>query len=259
MRKRLLRGFYLGEYLVEPVTGRVSGPGSPQHLPSKAVEVLLCLASNPRSLISRDELLQSVWGEGGGSNEALSHAVGTLRQVFNDHPDDPKLIQTLPKRGYRLLEDPRLAEEGAAPSEPVKAGSGGVGLFAELKRRGVIETGLAYLLVGWLLIQIADVTFGNLGLPSWAPIFITYLVLAGFPIALLLAWFLDMTDRGPALDRGAGSKPAEKTFSRTYLSVVGALMLASVGVFIYDSYVGLPVEPTSIDAGIRDDIADTFC
>ncbi len=252
VRKRLLRGFYLGEYLVEPVTGRVSGPDSPQHLPSKAVEVLLCLADKPRSMISRDELLQSVWGEGGGTNEALSHAVGTLRQAFDDHPDDPKLIQTLPKRGYRLLEDPRFIEESEAPSEPAKAGSGDIGLFGELKRRGVIETSLAYLLVGWLLIQIADVTFDNLGLPSWTPTFMTFLVIAGFPIALLLAWFLDMTDRGPTLDQGAGSKPAEKAFSKTYLSVVGALMLASIGVFVYDRYVGLPVEPIPIDIGSQD-------
>ena len=106
VRKRLLRGFYLGEFHVEPVTGRVSGPGSPQHLPSKAVEVLLCLADKPRSLISRDELLQSVWGEGGGSQEALSHAVGALRHAFDDHADNPRLIQTLPKRGYRLPHRP---------------------------------------------------------------------------------------------------------------------------------------------------------
>ncbi len=256
MRKRLLQGFYIGEYLVDPVTGRVSGPGSPQRLPSKAVEVLLCLASNPRSLISRDELLQSVWGEGGGSQEALSHAIGALRQVFDDHPDDPKLIQTLPKRGYRLLKEPRFVEESDARSKPAKEKAGDVGLFGELRRRGVIETGLAYLLVGWLLIQIADVTFDKLGLPSWTQTFVTFLVIAGFPIALLLAWFLDMTERGPAIDRDAGSKPAEKPFSKTYLAVVGALILASVGVFIYDSFIGLPVEPTTYDAGLQDEIGN---
>jgi len=255
VRKRLLRGFYLGEFLVEPVTGRVSGPGSPQHLPSKAVEVLLCLAANPHALISRDELLQSVWGEG-GSNEALSHAIGTLRQVFNDHPDDPKLIQTLPKRGYRLLEEPRFVDESAGSAEAASTNSGDTGLLGELKRRGVMETGLAYLLVGWLLVQIADVTFDNLGLPSWAPIFVTYLAIAGLPIALLLAWFLDMTDRGPVLDRGAGSKPADKTYSKMYLAVVGALMLASVAVFVYDSYVGLPIEPATDDEAVRDDIKE---
>lgn len=256
VRKRLLQGFYLGEYLVDPVTGKVSGPGSPQHLPSKAVEVLLCLASNPRSLISRDDLLQSVWGEASGSQEALSHAVGALRHAFDDHANDPKLIQTLPKRGYRLLEEPRYIEESEAQSEPARTASGGIGLFGELRQRGVIETGLAYLLVGWLLIQIADVTFDKLGLPSWTPTFVTFFVIAGFPIALVLAWFLDMTGRGPALDRNAGSKPVEKAFSKTYLAVVGGLLFASVGVFVYDQYVGLPVEPTTDGASVQDEIRD---
>jgi TolB-like protein/tetratricopeptide (TPR) repeat protein/DNA-binding winged helix-turn-helix (wHTH) protein len=256
VRKRLLRGFYLGEYLVEPVTGKVSGPGSPQHLPSKAVEVLLHLADKPRSLISREALLESVWGEGGASNEALSHAIGALRHAFDDHADDPKLIQTLPKRGYRLLLDPRYVDEEETPSEPSAPDDGAVGLFAELRRRGVIETGLAYLLVGWLLIQIADVTFDNLGLPSWTPTFVTFLVIAGFPIALLLAWFLDMTDRGLELERDAGSRPAEKAFSKTYLSIVGALLLASIGVYVYDQYVGLPVETIVVEANEPAEIPD---
>jgi TolB-like protein/Tfp pilus assembly protein PilF/DNA-binding winged helix-turn-helix (wHTH) protein len=256
VRKRLLRSFYLGEYLVEPVTGKVSGPGSPQHLPSKAVEVLLCLASKPRSKISREDLLQTVWGEGGGSHEALSHAIGALRQAFDDHPDDPRLIQTLPKRGYRLLEEPRFDDGAAAAPESIEPDNVSPSLFAELTRRGVFETGIAYLIVGWLLIQVADVTFDNLGLPGWTPTFVTYLVLGGFPIALLLSWFLDITESGPVIDKDAGSRSAEKAFSKTYLSVVGGLVLASIAVFLYDRFVGIDVETTTYDAGLPIEVAD---
>jgi len=256
VRKRLLKGFYLGEYLIEPITGKVSGSGSPQHLPSKAVEVLLRLADSPRSMISRDELLKSVWGEGGGSQEALSHAIGALRHAFDDHPDDPRFIQTLPKRGYRLLEDPRFEDAAAAAPESAESDLDSPGLLAELTRRGVFETGIAYLIVGWLLIQVADVTFDKLGLPQWTPIFVTYLVIGGFPIALLLAWFLEITGSGPVVDQSIGSEPAEKAFSRSYLAVVGGLLLASVFVFVYDKYVGLPVESTTFDAGIQTDAKD---
>jgi tetratricopeptide (TPR) repeat protein/DNA-binding winged helix-turn-helix (wHTH) protein len=242
--KRLLGGFYLGGYLIEPVTGKVSGSGPPQHLPSKAVEILLCLASNPRSLISRDELLRSVWGEGSGSHEALRHAIGELRHVFDDHLDDPKYIQTLPKRGYRLLQDPRFAEEAVGRTGPAQASSDMIGVFGELARRGVIETGVAYLLVGWLLIQFADITFDHLGLPHWAAPFVTFLVIGGFPIALLLAWFIEITDKGAVIDRDDGTRRAKKAFSKTYLAIVGALALASAVVFAYDRYVGLPVDPS---------------
>jgi TolB-like protein/tetratricopeptide (TPR) repeat protein/DNA-binding winged helix-turn-helix (wHTH) protein len=241
VRKRLLGGFYLGEYLIEPVTGKVSGSSPPQHLPSKAVEILLCLATHPRSVISHDELLLSVWGEGKGSHEALRHAIGDLRRVFDDHLDDPKYIQTLPKRGYRLLHDPRFTEKAVEPRGLAATNSDLVGWFSELTRRGVVETGLAYLLVGWLLIQFADVAFDDLGFPPWAATFVTFLVIGGFPIALVLAWFMEITDKGPVIDID-GTKPTKNAFSRTYLAVVGALVLASAGVYAYDRYVGLPAD-----------------
>jgi tetratricopeptide (TPR) repeat protein/DNA-binding winged helix-turn-helix (wHTH) protein len=253
VRTRLLDGFHLGGYLIEPVTGKVSGPGPPQHLPSKAVEILLCLASSPRTLISRDELLRSVWGEGGGSHEALRHAVGDLRRVFNDHLDDPKYIQTLPKRGYRLLQDPRFTKEAAERPDPAQTNPDITNLFGELTRRGVLETGIAYLLVGWLLMQFADVTFDHLGLPDWAASFVTYLVIGGFPIALVLAWFMEITDKGPVLDLD-GTKPTKKAFGKTYLAVVGALMLASAMVFAYDRFVGLPADTTDGAASLQTDV-----
>ncbi|MEE8107568.1 MAG: winged helix-turn-helix domain-containing protein, partial [Gammaproteobacteria bacterium] len=89
MRNALLHGFYLGEVLVEPLKGRVTGQGSPRHLPSKASEVLLHLASRPAELYTRQELLDKVWGDGHGSDEALGHAISELRHALDDHPDDP--------------------------------------------------------------------------------------------------------------------------------------------------------------------------
>lgn len=243
MRKKLLRGFHLGDYFVEPLAGSVAGRGPASHLPSKAVEVLLCLAGQPRTVVSREALLTAVWGEGGGTQEGLSRAVSELRHAFHDHASDPHYIQTLPKRGYRLLVDPEFPSESPAEGAAQAVTDGnGTSIFGELTRRGVIETGIAYLLVGWLLVQIADVTFDDIGMPPWATSFVTFLVIAGFPISLLLAWFIEITRRGAVIDRGPTSGSARKRFSRTYLSVVGALALASVGVFVYHRTVGLPVD-----------------
>ncbi len=44
MKTKLLQGFYLGDLLIEPLRGRVTGRAGSQHLTPKAVEVLLCLA-----------------------------------------------------------------------------------------------------------------------------------------------------------------------------------------------------------------------
>ena len=64
-----LQGFYLGDLFVEPLKGRVMGPGGETHLPPTAADVLLCLAATPGELVTREHLLASVWGEGHGSSD----------------------------------------------------------------------------------------------------------------------------------------------------------------------------------------------
>ena len=68
-------------------------------------------------------------------------------------------------------------------------------------------------------------------------------MIAGFPIVLILSWFLEFRDGRAIVDRGISRRDTRQRFSRTYLSVVGALALASVLVFAYDQFVGLP-QPT---------------
>jgi adenylate cyclase len=66
----------------------------------------------------------------------------------------------------------------------------------ELKRRKVIRVVGAYIIVGWLLIQIAETTFEPMGLPSWALTLIIVLVVMGLPLATILAWAFDITPSG---------------------------------------------------------------
>ena len=239
----LLQGFYLGSLLIEPLKGQVTDRAGSRHLPPKAVEVLLCLAREPGDLVTREDLLSAVWGPGHGSQEALSHAVSEIRHALDDHPDNPHYIQTLPRRGYRLAVHPVPTDENAA-SIVLGAGNGaqlsGVGLLENLKRRGVLETALAYLIVGWLLIQIADIIFSQLHLPDWAATFVTVFVIAGFPIAIILSWFLEYRDGRAVLDDLSPIATRRRRFGRTYISVIGALAMASALVFVYDVNVGLP-------------------
>ena len=254
MSADLLQGFYLGDVLVEPLKGQITGRDGSHHLPPKAIEVLLCLARAPGELVSRESLLSSVWGSGHGSSEALSHAVGEIRKALDDHADNPVFIQTLPRRGYRLAVEPLLASEHSASVViGAKDGAhiGDIGLFENLKRRGVLETALAYLIVGWLLIQIADVVFAQLHLPDWAATFVTVLVIAGFPIAIVLSWFLEFRDGRAVVHKLSAADARKRRFGRTYMSVIGALALAAVGVYAYDKSVGLPRAPqTATEIGL---------
>ncbi len=243
MDSELLQGFYLGDILVEPLKGQVTGRAGERHLPPKAVEVLLCLASDPGELVTRNKLLTTVWGTDKGSQEALGHAVSEIRHALGDHADNPTFIQTLPKRGYRLIIQPELAADHS--TSVVLGAQGGahpgdIGLFANLQRRGVFETAVAYLILGWLLIQIADIVFSRLHLPDWTATFVTVLVIAGFPIAIALSWYLEFRNGRAVVDTLSAADARRRRFGRTYMSVVGALALAAIGVYIYDQSIGLP-------------------
>ncbi len=85
----------------------------------------------------------------------------------------------------------------------------------ELRRRNVLRVALAYLAGAWLLLQVADVLIDNSLLPGW--VFQSGLVILtiGFPIALILAWVLEVTPAGVKLEKdvdrsrpepGAGTK-----------------------------------------------------
>jgi DNA-binding winged helix-turn-helix (wHTH) protein len=243
MNNKLLDGFFLQEVLVEPLIGRVSGSGEPAHLPSKSIEVLLCLAKQPRRLVSREELLAKVWGDGNGSPEVLSHAVSEIRHVLGDQADDPVFIQTVPKRGYRLLCEPRLRDSSSQAASGVTESTlpAAAPLWGALLRHGVVQAGFAYLVVGWLLIQVADATFLNLGLPAWAMPFVTFVVVGGFPVAVLLAWFIEVAEGRIIRDRGEQPGGLLQGLGRNYLAIFAAYGIAALGAGTYQFSVGFNV------------------
>jgi adenylate cyclase len=69
-------------------------------------------------------------------------------------------------------------------------------LMTELKRRNVFRVGAAYAIVGWLLLEVASVILPALHLPDWALTLLVVFVVAGFPLALILAWELELTPEG---------------------------------------------------------------
>ena len=70
------------------------------------------------------------------------------------------------------------------------------GFFEELKRRKVLQTATGYAVVAWVLLQIGEVTFEPLGIPGWGLTTLIVLVIAAFPVVLLVSWFFDLTLKG---------------------------------------------------------------
>ncbi len=87
--------------------------------------------------------------------------------------------------------------------------------FAELKRRRVFRVAIAYVVVAWLILQVADVVLDKIGVPDWTFKVIMVFLAIGFPVAVLLAWAYDMTPQGlqrtAGLDAGSASAQAEKS------------------------------------------------
>ena len=72
-------------------------------------------------------------------------------------------------------------------------------LSRELKRRKVYPVLVAYALVAWILLQIGEITFAPLGLPDWVMTGLVVLVIAGFPIVVVLSWVFDIKVTGPTV------------------------------------------------------------
>lgn len=69
-------------------------------------------------------------------------------------------------------------------------------LFNELKRRHVLQVSIAYIIVAWVVLQVADVLLNNLDAPDWAFKGILAVLIVGLPITVVLAWVFDWTPSG---------------------------------------------------------------
>ncbi len=100
------RDFRLGEWLVRPALGRLTGPAGEVQLEPRTMEVLVYLAQNFEEVVSRRQIIDEVWRQEFVSDATLSGAIAKLRRAFGDDARSPRYIETLSKRGYRLLVRP---------------------------------------------------------------------------------------------------------------------------------------------------------
>jgi len=108
-------------------------------------------------------------------------------------------------------------------------------LFEELKRRNVFRVGAAYVVVAWLIMQVADVVLNNIEMPAWVFHLILLLLAIGFPLTLLLAWAYELTPDGIRKEADiTASAPADrqKNHKLNYV-IIGALVTAAVYLVVF--------------------------
>lgn len=100
----------INQWVINTDTGELSADQKPPSTPSEnlridplGVSLLLLLAQNKHRLVSKDELLASLWPNAVVNEDALARCVSRVRKLLGDNPRKPSIIETLPKRGYRLI------------------------------------------------------------------------------------------------------------------------------------------------------------
>ncbi|MDX1403929.1 MAG: hypothetical protein R3192_05305, partial [Woeseiaceae bacterium] len=119
--------------------------------------------------------------------------------------------------------------------------------FAELKRRNVFRVGIAYVIVGWLLAQVAELAFDAYGAPEWVLKSVLFILLLGLPLALFFAWVFELTPEGIKLekhvDRSQSITP--QTGRKLDFIIIGVLVVA-VGFLLVDKFL-LSESPVASD------------
>ena len=120
---------------------------------------------------------------------------------------------------------------------------GRLSLWAELKNRNVVRVGIAYAVVGWLMIQVADVILSTFVAPAWVMQLIVSGIILGFPVAVVLAWVYELTPMGlKRSDDVLRQSSIRWLTGRRLDGTIIALLVLAVVFLIYDNYVSKGIE-----------------
>jgi DNA-binding winged helix-turn-helix (wHTH) protein/tetratricopeptide (TPR) repeat protein len=106
----------VGDFVIDQSRNLLSGPNGDLALEPKVVDVLFALAACPGEVVTRDALIDAIWKTEFGADERVTRAISLLRKAFADERGAPRYIETIPKRGYRLVATVRPFGNGEAGS-----------------------------------------------------------------------------------------------------------------------------------------------
>lgn len=137
--------YLLGGMTVTPSLGRIDGASGQIRIEPKMMELLNCLSSAPGTVISREQIEAKLWGKDFIADDAVARLVSKLRKALGDQATSPRFIETIPKRGYRLI-------------APVEAVSRPAEMPGKIFRHPILKFGLiasAVLMLASILIVVS--------------------------------------------------------------------------------------------------------
>ena len=166
----------VGDFVVDPRSGELRNGTGRQSLSAQPLHVLLALAERPGELVTRDELRARLWPADTyvDFEHGLNAIVKRLRDALGDSAEAPRYIETVPRRGYRLIADVQKADEPAVPegasaaAPPAAVARRRVPQFVIFAAVAVVAVGaLAYFFGSWRSAEAALDTPGPA--PTAAP------------------------------------------------------------------------------------------
>ena len=124
-------------------------------------------------------------------------------------------------------------------------------LLTELKRRNVFRVAVAYVVIAWVLAQVADLAFDNFGTPEWVGKTVLFILVLGFPLAIFFAWAFEMTPEGVKKEKDVDrSQSITNQTGRKLEFLIGGVLIVAIGWLLVDKFVlqeesSVPVAQTS--------------
>lgn len=121
IRTMPLTSMQIGDWLVEPSRDVIRSGTTETKLEPRAMRLLCCLADPPYDVHTTDELLGKVWPGLVVGQNSLYQAIAQLRRALGDLDDQARYIETVPRKGYRLIAPVTSPPRAAIPAKVVEA------------------------------------------------------------------------------------------------------------------------------------------
>ncbi len=103
MESEFQTSFRIDGHTIFPSRNLIVTSDGEQYIEPKIMQVLILLAQEAGNVVSREQILNTVWQSTYMSDEVISRAISELRKAFGNDARSPKIIETIPKKGYRLI------------------------------------------------------------------------------------------------------------------------------------------------------------
>ncbi|MCH7537122.1 MAG: hypothetical protein IID57_04650 [Proteobacteria bacterium] len=111
--------------------------------------------------------------------------------------------------------------------------------MSELRRRNVLRVAAAYALVSWILVEAGSVLLPTFGAPEWFFKIYVILILAGFVMAIIIAWVFEITSDGVKLERDVDRSTYQPKSRGGMNRIIIALLVVALGISITFNITGM--------------------